>query len=1107
MGNIKSRRSGRPKKKINDDYAKTRRDSQLEDTYFEDENIETDMEMKSLRRTIRNEPEFFVLNNLMMCIQFFENYEKDIARIRKTLRSSREAELNERLAPHKHVLLPDVLQEEIARNVGFISSRQTLRPTIEPLQPVRIYVVHDNVEVIEEDDPTYSPMNDTSIYSMVLKQCEHRGYGKLQLQEETPLLKKVITEEESMIKNDDGFYSDGDSLYGQKYGRNRGAGATRQSKNSLQSSKFGHSSSSPNIYDDSTVYKKRENIYGSGSTHDRVKDESDHYKADSLIDERSSYHAPEPPPRNGYPGKSGNVHKTKHHHKSKIYSQNSRASSTSSGYRSGHYVLDSDSDCSCSHTCNLSRSCDDLYSSGDGSKDMSAMTIDEDSDRSQIPNQCFRKVTYTNEGKIYDPLEEKRYSMNNKQKRIRQVLRRYNYNVFYVSSLYFMKHFFRVFIHQLVDAFGFDQETINDMRPEGCTIYYDKVMVSRTTRLTMIEPYEIIPSVWSQWPEDAKEWLNRPRSTWPSDDELGKIRDLGCYVVPEGFSPKKGINPYEDLEWQLTFPAAERYLETCMTSAQIQVYLMALVLHKTFIRPVFDSMFGLTTSHIRNKLFWMIEENDRPSKWPESRTGECLIKLLQSMYYCIGQNEPILPDYFIRNRNLFQRVPSEHLLHSQKQIKRILENPIMYVFHAMENVKYRPQFFPKMNFEELLNILTADALTLVNPALAGQGHKSLSKTNGDEQSTAAKNSKHLYTETRPGGFWLNARNVSRTEEEQKIYANKPTVTSKTLINPRKATDSVIEISVRCADLEDVRLCALLDFFISHFIKMGECFHQYRATRQKAFYLDHAERLSIILHEFPRYKKDAEAYRGKIWALRKRQDYSTVDNMPQTKPIRNIEEPIFAMPLKNRFTTESLDGLSPKESKHFNMDDHTYDSASVTKEMIQERPRSMSPRTKSPRTKRGPTPMIPTTSRVPSPTDKTSNPIRTTPTDKKSSQSRREPTPINRALSPTRRVPSPIDKVPTPTRRIPSPIDKVPTPTRRIPSPIDKVPTPTRRSVSSASDEDSIISVKRVPSETRKVINDRDSLTIIRDQPKEVSSRVLSLIENEDDSFLSETTYI
>jgi len=35
-----------------------------------------DMELRELRRTIINNPDSFILNNLMMCIQFFENYEE-----------------------------------------------------------------------------------------------------------------------------------------------------------------------------------------------------------------------------------------------------------------------------------------------------------------------------------------------------------------------------------------------------------------------------------------------------------------------------------------------------------------------------------------------------------------------------------------------------------------------------------------------------------------------------------------------------------------------------------------------------------------------------------------------------------------------------------------------------------------------------------------------------------------------------------------------------------------------------------------------------------------------------------------------------------------------
>lgn len=96
--------------------------------------------------------------------------------MKETLVSSRETELNERLPPQKHVLLPDVLQEHIARKVGFTSTRQTFRPTIEPLQPVRIYTVHDNVDIGEQNHSSYySSVNDSFTYNILLKPTEHEG--------------------------------------------------------------------------------------------------------------------------------------------------------------------------------------------------------------------------------------------------------------------------------------------------------------------------------------------------------------------------------------------------------------------------------------------------------------------------------------------------------------------------------------------------------------------------------------------------------------------------------------------------------------------------------------------------------------------------------------------------------------------------------------------------------------------------------------------------------------------------------------------------------------------------------------------------------------------
>lgn len=80
--------------------------------------------------------------------------------------------MNEQLPPQKRVLFPDILQEHITYHVGFISRRQDFRPTIEPLQPVRIYMVHDNIDITESTEnysSHYSNVNDSITYSILLK--------------------------------------------------------------------------------------------------------------------------------------------------------------------------------------------------------------------------------------------------------------------------------------------------------------------------------------------------------------------------------------------------------------------------------------------------------------------------------------------------------------------------------------------------------------------------------------------------------------------------------------------------------------------------------------------------------------------------------------------------------------------------------------------------------------------------------------------------------------------------------------------------------------------------------------------------------------------------
>lgn len=637
----------------------------------------------------------------------------------------------------------------------------------------------------------------------------------MELLDETPYSRNHTKKDDlDPSADDDETYSDGDSIYVPRLNA-RTALPRHIKRNHLQTtSKISNVRSLPNLHDDETIYEdqayhSRENIYAARSDRD-IKVESDYEHVSSASDER----------RNRGKrtwSKSEMAGRTAGHQRhprpgalTKLKKTNGRspAGSTSSGYRSGHYAVDSDSDSSC-HTMQSS----DLASScGKTNRDVtascgaaqiyaekSAAAVAAAADPSteiyslsnaKIPQRCFKKLMHTREGKIYDQREERRQLQNSKQRRLRRAMRRRNYEVSYTSSAEFMRHFVNLFRDHLGQLLGFDQEDLDELKPDGSIVYCDKVMLSHNSRFCRIDSYEVTPTIWLQWPECAQEWLYRPRSTWPSYDDTGKIKDFGCYVVPEGFVPKRGFNMHQEIEWQLTFPAAERYLETCMTRSQAQVYLIALMLHKSFIRPVFDTLYGLTASHIRNKMFWLIEEDDRPSKWPDNRTGECLIKLLNGLYRCLSQNEPILPDYFVRDKNVFQRVPSDHLLHTQKQLKRILENPVMYVFHAMENIRHSDKFYPRLDYELLLKILTMDTLTLLNPALGQHMHISSSASTSTRMSAQSRRTVRDETYDRSGGFWDSAK----TRTEQKAYSTR-VVTNKTLINPRKATDSIIEISV------------------------------------------------------------------------------------------------------------------------------------------------------------------------------------------------------------------------------------------------------------------------------------------------------------------------
>ncbi|XP_063974815.1 uncharacterized protein LOC135161298 [Diachasmimorpha longicaudata] len=770
-----------------------------DDDYFNEihQQWENDAELRIMRRHIVRDSEVFILNNLMMSVQFFENFDEEMSEIQKTSVSVREAEVNLLLPTQKHALIPDVLQDQVAKKVDFIYERPSLIFSVEPLQPVRLYIVFNNIEITEENFASpYSTVDETETYSMQLKQSKHKGYALLQRLEVHPSRRKADPPEEPADSDVESLYDTNGDL--------------------------------PKSHDKRSPFKS-----------------SPSPSSESYYDPQSS--------------KKSQTHQSPHI-RSKIFTSSSAspAESTSSGYRSGHYTVDSDSDTG--------------YSAGYPKSSRST---------SELPKTCF---TYTTDDHIYGTRKERRQKLNQKDRVIRGVIHSQIYEVWYLNSRKFMEHFYHHFTNDLADLMGFDSKIQDEA--QGAIIYRDKLELLDSTTCLKDEQFAITPCVWSAWPEMAHEWLERPRGDWPEYEMLEKIKESGCHLIPQGYSSERSNNDSQSLEWEVIFPAAERYLETCMNHAQVKVYVMALMLQKTFFRPI-ESVVGLGGMHIRNQLFWLIEEDERLVRWLESRSGENMLKLLSSLYKAISQDEPVLPDYFLRDKNLFQG--KIYLLRTQKQLKRIIENPVMYVLHAMQNIRHSRRFFPVMDTAKLFRILTEDVLTIINPKIAANG------------SGPQENGEPVYG---PGyGLWNNER-----KKERKVYGTR-TVAKKSLIEAKSSADQVVEIEVRCADMDQHRLGLVLNFFIPHFIKVAECYHEYRANSQKTTYIEHAERLCVLLSEHSRHRGTARTYLDKLKSLKRKVMSSKLQDDPPATPQRNSDRPIFTAPLNERYESPPIPGES------------------------------------------------------------------------------------------------------------------------------------------------------------------------------------------------------
>lgn len=351
----------------------------------------------------------------------------------------------------------------------------------------------------------------------------------------------------------------------------------------------------------------------------------------------------------------------------------------------------------------------------------------------------------------------------------------------YLNSKMFMSHFRRIFHDHISENLEIGAEQLMNATWKGASIYcpVERNAVSRNY-------YEIIPAIACPWPSEAIDWFNRKRvlaaapnaaKPWMTEEMINRIFELSCHAIPIGYVSKKTQKSSHQfnhsLEWKITFPDAERYLESRLTDAQLKVYILAKILYKTFIEPMNIPMTSssrstnttmslpdlttaiklesaaaptrqfnfITDEHLRAHLFTQCELNT--IKWSEFNLGGNLMEFLRTFLHRVQTKN--LPDFFLPKRNLFEHVPENVITRLHESIFRIVENPSMFVMKALQNVRFVRKFYPKINIKRLYTILTiAEPMTLVNPSLYAESSRLESGEEEDHEEVAERDADLKY---------------------------------------------------------------------------------------------------------------------------------------------------------------------------------------------------------------------------------------------------------------------------------------------------------------------------------------------------------------------------
>ncbi|XP_062622180.1 uncharacterized protein LOC134283718 [Saccostrea cucullata] len=189
---------------------------------------------------------------------------------------------------------------------------------------------------------------------------------------------------------------------------------------------------------------------------------------------------------------------------------------------------------------------------------------------------------------------------------------------------------------------------------------------------------KLVPSLHSEWPKEAQEWITRKRpSNWPPANIISTIQGEGCHLVSKAHPNSSN----SDIEFKFCFGVAERTLCNEALSRD-QRYCLTVFLELCIFG--LEGCTAITKNHLKRVFFYACEE--LPVDCWASNMGSCLFYLLESLISQIEQKN--IPCYFIRQNNTIDHLSEEQINEAREKIGLLRGSPLQYLLNLSKDSDY-----------------------------------------------------------------------------------------------------------------------------------------------------------------------------------------------------------------------------------------------------------------------------------------------------------------------------------------------------------------------------------------------------------------------------------